>query len=90
MKPFFFNKESMPLFWGSMGLLFASKGLAVASPYILKQVVDAMTMASKIDFNTAALGILTFGAFRILGTVFQEWRMVIITKFIQEGIRKLS
>lgn len=90
LKPYFFNKESMPLFWGSMGLLCASKGLAVASPYILKKVIDAMTVAGSIDFNTAALGIFTFGAFRMLSTVFQEWRMVMITKFIQEGLRKLS
>ena len=80
----------MPAFWASMGLLVASKGLAVASPYILKKVVDAMTVAGTIDFHSAAIGILAFGAFRMASTAFQEYRMVMITKFIQNGLRKLS
>jgi hypothetical protein len=73
----------MPTFWGSMGMLVVSKGLAVASPYILKKIVDAMTMAGTIDFQMAALGIMAFGGFRVMSNVFQEHRMVMITRFIQ-------
>ena len=90
LKPFFFNKENMPLFWGSMGLLVASKGLAVASPYILKQIVDAMTLVGTINFSSAAAGIFLFGGVRMLSNVFQEQRMILITKFIQNGLRTLS
>jgi len=49
--PYFFNKETMPTFYKSMALLFAAKGLAVASPYMLKKIVDAMTLAGTIDFS---------------------------------------
>ena len=76
----------MPIFYKSMGLLIGAKGLAVASPYILKKIVDAMTLAGTIDFNQAAIGILVFGGIRVLSNVFQELRMVMITKFIQKGI----
>ena len=70
--PFIFNKESMPIFYQSVALLIGSKGLAIASPYILKKIVDAMTMASTVDFHTAALGICFFGATRVLSTALQE------------------
>ena len=68
--PFIFHKESMPYFYKSMFLLVGSKGLAVASPYILKMIVDAMTLAGQIDFMQAALGIGVFGATRIMSNVF--------------------
>ena len=65
------HKESMGYFWNSMFLLVGSKGLAVASPYILKQIVDAMTMASgTVDFQTAAMGILLFGGTRVVSNLF--------------------
>ena len=73
-----------------MALLVASKALTVASPYILKKIVDAMTLAGTIDFNTAAAGIVTFGAFRYLGNWFQEQRMKLIIRWVQIGLRKLS
>jgi hypothetical protein len=53
-----------------MVLLVASKGLAVASPYILKTIVDSMTLAGAMDFNSAAIGIVLFGACRVLSNVF--------------------
>ena len=60
-----------------MALLVGSKGLAVASPYILKTIVDAMTMtAGVIDFNSAAIGICAFGVTRVASNLFQEYRML--------------
>ena len=69
LMPYFFNKESMPIFYNSMFLLVGAKGLAVASPYILKKIVDAMTLVGTIDFQTAAGGILLFGAIRSISTI---------------------
>lgn len=50
LKPFVINADNMPLVWKSAFLLASAKGLGIVSPYILKIVVDAMTMASSIDF----------------------------------------
>ena len=74
--PFIFHKDSKHLFYNSMVLLMGSKGLAVASPYILKQIVDSMTMATSVDFYTAAIGIGVFGLARMGSNIFQEMRMV--------------
>ena len=54
----------MHLFHMSMALLVGSKSLAIASPYILKKIVDAMTMGP-VDFSVAALGIGIFGLTRV-------------------------
>lgn len=70
LQPYFVNKDSMPYFWNSMALLVGSKGLAVASPYILKTIVDNMTAVGALDFNSAALGILLFGASRVVSNMF--------------------
>ena len=45
LMPFVFHKDSMHYFYKSLFLLVGSKGLAVASPYILKLIVDTMTLA---------------------------------------------
>ena len=74
--PFFMHSDSKHLFYKSMALLVGSKGMAIASPYILKTIVDSMTVAGSIDFYSAALGIGLFGATRILGSAFQEYRMI--------------
>ena len=76
LMPFVFQKDSKHLFYNSMVLLMGSKGLAVASPYILKQIVDSMTMATSVDFYTAAIGIGVFGLARMGSNIFQEMRMV--------------
>jgi len=43
--PYIFHPDSMGILYKSMVMLVGSKGLAVASPYILKKIVDAMTLA---------------------------------------------
>ena len=66
--PYMFHKDSMNLFYTSIALLVGSKGLAIISPYILKRIVDAMTIGT-VDFGLAAMGIGIFGAARIGSTV---------------------
>jgi ABC-type bacteriocin/lantibiotic exporter with double-glycine peptidase domain len=79
----------MLLFKSSL-LIFASKSLAIASPWFLKSVVDSMAIVGSMDFNVAAIGIGMFGASRLISTMLQETRMLQISKFIQHGIRKIS
>lgn len=74
--PYIFHKDSMNLVYKSMFLLIGSKGLAVASPYILKNIIDSMTIIGQIDFKFAGLGILLFGATRVVSTLMQEYRMI--------------
>ena len=78
--PYIFHKDSNHLFYKSCFLLVGGKGLAVASPYILKCVVDMMTMAGgAINFNTLAFGVGVFGVSRVFSNVFNEYRMKLIT-----------
>ena len=65
----------MHLFYSSMFLLTASKGLAVASPYILKTIVDSIAVAGSLDFYSASLGVAAFGLARVVSTVAAEVRM---------------
>lgn len=90
LKPYIFHKDSMPLFYSSMVLLVGSKSLAIASPYILKTIVDSMTLAGSVDFYTSALGIAAFGLTRVVSTIFQEYRMIQIARFIQQGVKRVS
>ena len=70
--------------------IVASKGLAIASPWFLKSVVDSMTAVGAMDLNKAMIGISLFGASRFVSTILQEQRMFQIVTFIQSGIRKIS
>ena len=71
-------------------LIAASKGLAIASPWFLKGVVDTMSLGGALDLNTVWMGIGAFGLTRLLSTASQEWRMYMVADFIQRGIRKIS
>ena len=62
--PYIMHPESMHLFYKSMVWLTATKGLAIASPYILKRIVDAITMSGNLDFWSASIGIGLFGLAR--------------------------
>lgn len=77
-----FDIDTKSIFYKSMGLLALSKTLSIASPFFLKITVNALAEASKMDFNLACLGILGFGATRILSSVFHEIRMNNIAKII--------
>ncbi len=65
-----FNQETKKIFYKSMIFLAASKCLAISSPFFMKVTVNALAEASKLDMNLAMLGILGFGAARILSTIF--------------------
>ena len=49
--------------------IVASKGLAIASPWFLKSVVDSMTAVGAMDLNKAIIGISLFGASRFVSTI---------------------
>ena len=70
------------IFRNSCFLIAASKGLAVASPWFLKGVVDAMSVGGALDLSTLWLGIGAFGFTRLLSTMSQEYRMLMVTDFI--------
>lgn len=90
LKPFILHPDSVHLVYTSTALLLATKGLAIASPYILKVVVDALAVPGAIDFQMVTCGILLGGFTRFTATVFQELRMVQIARLIQEGVRRIS
>ena len=64
------DPEMKKLFAKSMALIFLSKGLAIASPWFLKGVVDSMAVTSQIQFGTMVTGIGLFGASRFFSTFF--------------------
>ena len=74
--PYMLHPDSMHLFYKSMVWLTASKSLAIASPYILKKIVDSITVAGSLDFWSASMGIGLFGLARVFSTAFQEYRMI--------------
>ena len=60
----------MHLLYTSTAFLALAKSLAIASPYILKHVIDAMAVPGTIDFQVVAAGILLGGLTRMLSTTF--------------------
>ena len=74
--PYIFHPDSNHLFYKSCFLLVGAKGLAVASPYFLKLIVDMMTVnPGAVNFSTLAGGIAVFGIARTFSNVFGEYRM---------------
>ena len=78
------------IFRNSCLLILASKGLAIASPWFLKGVVDGMAAGGSVNVMTLWYGIGAFGLTRLLATASQEWRMHMIADFIQRGVRRIS
>lgn len=76
------DSDMKKTFWKSMGLIFLSKGLAIASPWFLKGVVDSMTVASQLSFGTASLGIVAFIGSRLLGETLHNYRMYVVMGMI--------
>lgn len=73
-----------------MLLVLASKGLAIASPWFLKAVVDGMALAKALDLKMAFFGIGAFGATRLLSSFLHEWRMFQISKILQKATKRIS
>ena len=84
------DDDMKKIFRNSCFLILASKGLAIASPWFLKGVVDTMSLGGALDLNSLWLGIGAFGITRLLSTASQEYRMFMIADFIQRGIRRIS
>ena len=78
------------LFRNSCFLIAASKGLAIASPWFLKGVVDSMTGGGTLALAPLVYGISAFGISRFLSSASQEYRMVLVADFIQRGLRRIS
>ena len=70
------------LFRASCFLIAASKGLAIASPWFLKGVVDTMSLGGPLTLQPLLFGIGAFGLTRFLSTASQEYRMVLVAEFI--------
>ena len=66
------------IFRNSCFLILASKGLAVASPWFMKAVVDAMAAGGALNMNHIYLGIIGFGATQFLSRASQEFRTYMI------------
>jgi ABC-type transport system involved in Fe-S cluster assembly fused permease/ATPase subunit len=73
-----------------MFLVLASKGLAIASPWFLKGVVDGMALGTAVDLKLAFYGIGAFGATRLLSNFLSEWRMWQVNKIIQKATKRIS
>ena len=82
------DPEMKRILFKSCLLIAVSKGFAVASPWFLKGVIDAMNVASP-NLNTLWLGIGAFGLTRLFSTISAEYRMLMITDFISKGLRKI-
>lgn len=63
-------------------LLIGSKTIGLASPYILKQIVDSITVAGSINFTHTAIAIGALGATRFASSFLNEIRMNYVNKFI--------
>ena len=76
LKPYIMHPEAVHLFYNSMILMAASKGLAVANPYILKTMIDSITNDGSLDFFSASVSVGLFGGSRLLSTVLTEYRKI--------------
>ena len=70
------------LLYTSSVLIAFSKGLAIASPWFLKGVVDMMSLGGPITFGGLAMGITGFAVTRLFATISQEARMIMVADFI--------
>lgn len=84
------DDEMRKIFRNSCFLILVSKGLAVASPWFLKGVVDTMSLGAPVQLAPLLMGISAFGLTRLFSTATQEYRMIMLSDFIQRGLRKIS
>ena len=78
------------MFYSAMGMVLVSKGLAIASPWFLKGVIDSMTVSSQLSFGSACLGIAAFTGSRFGAELSNNVRMYMVMNLITTGVRKLS
>ena len=78
------------MFYSAMGMVLVSKGLAIASPWFLKGVIDSMTVTSQLSFGSACFGIAAFTGSRFGAELSNNVRMYMVMNLITSGVRKLS
>lgn len=88
--PYVMKGEMKSLFRQSMLLLLVAKSASLISPFCLKAAVNALAVASQVDFTTACVSIGAFGALRLISSVSTEVRMNKITEIIQSSTKKIS
>ena len=77
------DDDMKKLLRNSCFLIAASKGLAIASPWFAKMVIDMMSVgAATLNFNHLCLAIGASGITRLLSTISQEYRMIMVADFI--------
>lgn len=76
------DDKTKKLFYTTTALIIASKGLAIASPWFLKSVVDCMALGNQLNLTTAFYGIGAFGFTRLASTLLAEVRMWDVSKII--------
>ena len=74
IKPYMMSEGKKKAFYTAMGLMVASKLLAVTSPYCLKIAVNALSTAETLDLSTGLWGIAGFGVARAFSVAFHEGR----------------
>lgn len=87
--PYLIEGRNKNIFYGSIGLLIASKLMAVASPYCLKIAVNALSGTS-INYSLATWSILGFGGARIMSSCLNELRMSMIVKISRSALKTIS
>ena len=63
------DNDMRRLMYTSSALIAVSKGLAIASPWFLKGVVDMMSLGGPLTFGGLAFGICGFSIARLGSTV---------------------
>lgn len=76
------DDDMRKIFRNSCFLILVSKGLAVASPWFLKGVVDTMSFGAPVQLAPLLIGISAFGLTRLMSTASQEYRMIMLSDFI--------
>ena len=70
LTPFIFAPESMHLVYKSTAFLLVAKSLTIASPYLLKVVVDLMAAPGTMNYNMVVASIVAVGATRFVSSIF--------------------
>ena len=65
-----FAPETMHLVYKSTAMLLVAKSLTIASPYLLKVVVDLMTAPGVMNYNMVVASIVAVGATRFVSSIF--------------------
>lgn len=103
IKPFIFHKDSMKKFYASLCFLTVGKAIGIASPFILKYVVNMMmsvqtatagaSMAiagSAFSLNRAIGAVGLWGLSRLVTNTFMCFHMDKVTSLIQDGVRRIA